>query len=81
MVNKLIAPKPRAEIVPSGYIRTPEARQMVRDLGIHATLPTLLSWCKRYGLGRLVAGRWYIDRVKLLRFLRGDQGAANAGKE
>ena len=34
-------------------------------------IPTIISWCKRYGIGVRVAGRWRIDPLKLQRLLDG----------
>lgn len=64
-VVKVEPPKTKAK-----YVSTATARKLIRVMGFTATLPTLITWCKKYRLGRLVGGRWYVRRELLIRFLR-----------
>ena len=61
------------------YISTTEALDIIEGsvLSKRIVLPTLIAWAKRYNLGRKFGGRWYIDKDKLLAFLRngGHNGA------
>jgi len=38
------------------------------------TKETMLLWCKKYGIGHKVAGRWRVSTEKLYRFLKGVDG-------
>ena len=32
----------------------------------------MTKWCKQFGIGRKVAGRWWVDPIKLDQLLRGE---------
>ncbi len=46
-------------------IKTPEALQLAADEGVKITLPTLISWCKKFSIGHMVGGRWYVYQRRL----------------
>lgn len=48
------------------FLGTAEAARRARVAGI-----TINGWCKRYGIGVKVGGRWRIDPVKLKEVLEG----------
>jgi hypothetical protein len=51
-------------------VGTPEARALIEKYAPEpVSLPTVIAWCKQYGLGRKVGGRWYLYEDKLLEFL------------
>lgn len=58
-------------------IGTPEARALIEEHGPSSvSLPTVIEWCKQYGLGRKIGGRWYLYEDKLLEFLsKGEKDA------
>jgi hypothetical protein len=49
-------------------ITLPEAEKLVN---FTVTRPTLRTWCEKYGIGRKVGGRWYVDPEKLTLLLEG----------
>jgi hypothetical protein len=56
------------------YIDTNQALEIFRKHPIAkkrytANRQTLLSWAEKYDLGYKFAGRWQIDKVKLIKFL------------
>jgi len=52
------------------WIDTPQALKIIEEQGIKAiTLPTLISWCEKYRIGKKMGGRWFIDEQKLKNFL------------
>ena len=51
-------------------ISTTEALEIARARGYKITLPTLIKWLGKYGIGKKVFGRWYVDEDKFLYFLR-----------
>lgn len=62
------------------YLTTTEALMLVGFKKYHITLPTLLTWCKKYNIGRKVGGRWYIDRDKFTSFLENGAEESDANK-
>ena len=53
-------------------IGTPEARVLIEEAGLGpVTLPTVIGWCRQYGLGVKIGGRWYLYEEKLTQFLKG----------
>lgn len=52
------------------WITTTEAIALVEKRGYSTTRPTLLKWVKKLGIGKVVLGIMYIDRDKLLWYLR-----------
>lgn len=54
---------------PRGYVTTTVAREIIKELGFKAALPTLIKWIDKYGLGYKVGGHWYIKKTKLIQFL------------
>lgn len=38
----------------------------------HRSPETVVAWCRRFGIGRKIAGRYVIDRVRLDAFLSGE---------
>jgi hypothetical protein len=54
---------------PRGYITTTVAREIISELGFKASLPTVIKWVYKYGLGYKVGGHWYIKKTSLIQFL------------
>lgn len=50
-------------------IGTTEALEIIEDYGFPITLPTLIKWLRRYGLGKKIGGRWFIHKRKLKFYL------------
>jgi len=51
-------------------ITTKEAREEIKDtFGVDISLPTMINWIKKYGLGQKMAGRWYCDNEKFKAFI------------
>jgi len=48
------------------YISIPEA---AATTGI--TNVTIITWCRKYHIGKKIGGRWYVDPTKLSLLLRG----------
>jgi hypothetical protein len=38
--------------------------------GVVITLPTLISWIKKYALGRKIGARWYVDKNAFTEYLK-----------
>jgi len=38
------------------------------------TRMTIISWCRKYKIGRKVAGKWYVYPQKLELLMKGDMG-------
>jgi hypothetical protein len=55
-------------------INTNQAIEIVISQGIHCTRTSLLTWVNKYQLGKKVGGRWYIDSIRLEKFLEGKSG-------
>ena len=53
------------------WIDTNRAIEIVKTQGMHCTRTSLLTWIERYGLGKKVGGRWYVDEQCLREFLKG----------
>ena len=61
------------------YVDTTKARKMIADQGYGTiSLPTVITWCRKYKLGTKVGGRWFIDKEKLNTFLRKGTNRWNA---
>ena len=61
------------------YLSTTEALQVAEHLGVSVTLPTMISWCRKFGIGHQLGGQhghWMVRRGKLEEFLAGDIPAA-----
>ncbi len=55
-------------------IDTTEAIKTVKEVtGVGITLPTMILWANKKGLGRKLGGRWKIDRQKLLDYLKSER--------
>lgn len=54
-------------------ITTTEAMVVAADHGHTVTRVTMINWIKRRGIGVKVGGRWFVDKVKLLEFLKGEK--------
>ena len=57
------------------YLTTTEAIQVAEHLGVSVTLPTMISWCRKFGIGHQLGGQhghWLVRREKLEEFLAGD---------
>ena len=37
----------------------------------NVTRPTVINWCRDYGIGYKIGGRWQVDKVKLNKMLDG----------
>jgi len=57
------------------FINTNQAMKIIREHDIACTRPSLLSWVEKYHLGKKIAGRWYIDKKRLYKFLKGEVNA------
>jgi hypothetical protein len=72
MVSKA---KPTAKSTTKGINRqmgTSDAMTVTKEAGIHVTRPTMINWCKTYGIGhQLGTGRWMVFENKLVAFLNG----------
>ena len=52
-------------------ISTRTALQIVSDIApARVSLVTLITWCRKYRIGTKVGGRWWVDRDKLIKFLK-----------
>ena len=48
------------------------AVDLVRStVGFDVTRVTIITWVKKYGLGKKLGGRFRIDKIKLMDFLKG----------
>ena len=56
-------------------IDTNQAIQIIREHGVSCTRTSLLTWIVKYHLGKKVGGRWYINKERLHKFLRGEINA------
>jgi len=56
-------------------VNTNQAIQIVREHGVSCTRTSLLTWIGKYCLGKKIGGRWYIDSVRLEKFLKGEINA------
>ena len=57
------------------YLTTTEALLVAEHLGVSITLPTMISWCRKFGIGHQLGGQhghWLVRRDKLEEFLAGD---------
>jgi len=53
------------------WVSTRTALQVVADIApARVTLVTLIAWCRKYRIGTKVGGRWWVDRDKLMNFLK-----------
>jgi hypothetical protein len=52
-------------------INTNQAMEIIAVGGITCTRTSLLTWIKKYRLGKKIGGRWYVDSDKLEVFLGG----------
>ena len=54
------------------YIAPAEAVAMHEEKGYgHIGKFTVVDWCRRYGLGLKIGGRWKVDKEKFERMLTG----------
>lgn len=51
-------------------ISTNEAMDIIKKKGFQITRTTLIKWIIDYEMGKKVFGRWYIDKDKLMFYLR-----------
>ena len=61
------------------YLSTTEALLVAKHFGVSVTLPTMISWCRKFGIGHQLGGQhghWWIRQGKLEEFLAGDIPAA-----
>jgi hypothetical protein len=63
----------RASALAGRYLTPVEAGRIVGH-----TPQCIRAYCRRFGLGEFVAGRWLIDRTALERFLRARAGGGHA---
>ena len=53
------------------WVSTRTALQVVADIApVPVSLVTMISWCRKYRIGTKVGGRWWVDRDKLMKFLK-----------
>jgi len=51
-------------------IGTSEALKIVQEIGqICVSLPTLISWIQKYNIGKMIGGRWWINKQQLTSML------------
>lgn len=53
------------------YLSVPEARDYMIVQGHVVTDQTIRYWCKTYGIGVKVGGRWRVDANELKKMVRG----------
>ena len=56
------------------WITTNEAMKIVRSHGFGVTRPSMITSIQKHELGRKTAGRWYVDKNRLEKWL--DEGGA-----
>lgn len=61
--------KQKRDIAYSKYIDTTTATNELRSRGIKITRMTLTNWLRRYDLGFMIGGRWYVHRDKFMKFI------------
>ena len=50
---------------------TKQALELIADIApARVSLVTLITWCRKYRIGTKVGGRWWVDRDKLMKFLK-----------
>ena len=49
-----------------------QAQQVARELGFDRSIPTLISWVKKYRLGYKVGGPWQVQTEKFISYLKGE---------
>lgn len=50
---------------------TKEALGLIADIApARVSLVTLIAWCRKYRIGTKIGGRWWVDRDKLMKFLK-----------
>ena len=54
------------------WISTNRAIKIVVESGIPCTRTSMISWIREYDLGRKYGGRWYVDKGKLEKYLKGE---------
>lgn len=59
------------------YITPKEAVDLADKAGIGANMATVYTWSRKYGLGKKVGGRWFIDGNLFDKFLRGEINEEN----
>ena len=66
-------PKPvvNSEGIPPHFFTVEQMIKRCQKVGIHKTYATYLIWIRKYELGHKSTNRWYIDPMKLERFLHG----------
>jgi hypothetical protein len=71
-IHKEISEAVGTEVV---YLTTTEALQFAERVNISVTLPTIISWCRKFRIGHQLGGlhgHWVVDQKKLEEFLAGD---------
>lgn len=48
---------------------TTEALKFMEEYGYPVSKPTLIAWCRKYGIGKLIGSRWKINLEKLEYYL------------
>ena len=52
-------------------IGTTEALKIIQKIGkLSITLPTIISWTQKYNIGKKIGGRWWINKQKLIDYLK-----------
>jgi len=54
----------------TNWVDSNEAMDIVQKEGIPCTRTSFLNWIQKYELGKKVGGRWYVDKIKLLDWLK-----------
>ena len=53
------------------FINTTDALRIIEEEApAPVTLVTLIAWCKKYGLGFKLGGRWWVNELKLRAFIK-----------
>ncbi len=61
-------------------ITTEEAIVEAKKKGVTISKPTVINWVIKYGLGKRLVGRWYIDKKRFIDFLSNKGWKKYSGK-
>ena len=62
--------------LPTGYIDINTAIDYA-----DVTRMTMIAWCKKYGIGKKIAGRWCVNTGQLDKLMSGEIGVNSDGKK
>lgn len=64
-------------------ISATKAIKIAEENGVKLTRTTLIVWLEKYDLGKKIAGRWYVNHEKFVKFVQGsmnDDAEKTAGQ-